>query len=369
MPQPFHLSNRGIAGARSNGGGPPLLYFGGKNKKQKLSVRRNLARVGAACLFLIVVGVRSRTAVRTTESAYNRHEQELPFGHPWRLPFDFDNALFRSREMQGICQAMDAKNFTGFDQSVKMMLSTNSKNETVPTLPTFGFLHDMEEWKRHGPSKQQLSRANNKEDPLKWQCSLPKWKECMERNFTVILMAHNLDRLKTLFAQIQKMLTDTDFKQLVAEVVLVWNGPRQIDESPVGNDLLTWAKQHDQLLRVVYPLAMGFDNDLMNRYHPDIVNVTTKAILYYDDDGPFYSFKAIQSGFELWKRHSSAQIGAMARQINYSGRQQAERDKLSPRPNDRLFVSHCDNVQDKVEYNFRYFANYDASKYSSLYDE
>jgi hypothetical protein len=131
-------------------------------------------------------------------------------------------------------------------------------------------------------------------------------------------------------------------------------------------------------VRVVYPLKMGFPNDLFNRYHPHVVVPKTKALLYYDDDGPFYSYEAIQGGFELWKRHSQAQIGAMARQITYSARQQQEqldklgrseptstqrrsRDLTKSIPADNQFISHCTNVGDQVDYQFRFFANYDAN--------
>ena len=275
--------------------------------------------------------------------------------HPWRLPLAFDNVLYRAQEMATTCQTMDT-NFTAFDKSFSMPVS---HNESLPSLPTFGLLEDVERWKMQGPSASLLKESPFYQDPAKWQCSVPNWKECREETFTVVFMAYNPDRLRSCFGQIQRMLQDEDWKTIVEEVVVVWNGPRHIDESEMGIKMLAFAAEND--LRISYPLKMGFTNDLMNRYHPDVVNVTTKAILYYDDDGPFYSFKAVQAGFELWKRHSSAQIGAMSRQINYGKRQQAERERLSPIPNDRLFISHCDNMNDQVEYNFRYFANYDAN--------
>ncbi|GKY97401.1 hypothetical protein MPSEU_000698600 [Mayamaea pseudoterrestris] len=279
----------------------------------------------------------------------------LPMSHPWRLPLAFDNVLYRAQEMAEMCRNMDA-NFSIFDKGISMPVS---QNESLPSLPTFGILDDIQKYKQQGPSSSLVERSLFYQNAEKWQCSVPKWKECNEEAFTVVFMAYNPDRLRSCFTQIRKMLQDEDWQTIVEEVVLVWNGPRHIDESHVGVEMLEFAKNNS--LRISYPLKMGFTNDLMNRYHPDVVNVTTKAILYYDDDGPFYSFKAVQAGFELWKRHSSAQIGAMARQISYGKRQQAERERLSPNPNDRLFVSHCDNMNDQVDYNFRYFANYDAN--------
>jgi hypothetical protein len=175
-------------------------------------------------------------------------------------------------------------------------------------------------------------------------------------------MAYNPDRLGMALKQIQKMFEKAEWHGLVKEVVMVWNGPRKVDESPEGVKLLEYAVHHN--VRVVYPLKMGFPNDLMNRYHPDVVQVTTKAILFYDDDGPFYSPAAVLGGFELWKRHSSAQVGAMARQIDYAPRQTIEQQAVtSGQPSDRFFVSHCTNLPepDVVDYNFRYFANFDAN--------
>jgi hypothetical protein len=176
-------------------------------------------------------------------------------------------------------------------------------------------------------------------------------------------MAYNPDRIQNLLKQIKSFLNDANWKTLIAEVVLVWNGSRDIDESKAGQELLSLTKT--MAFRVVYPLQRGLENDLMNRYHPSVVRVEqTKGILYYDDDGPFYSFEAVQSGFELWKRHSQAQMGAMSRNFVDTPRQKAELQRLQNEnptvPRDKLFVSHCTNTDDHVEYDYHYFANYDA---------
>lgn len=281
----------------------------------------------------------------STQKEVSKSEQR------WNLPVAFNNVVYRAQEMAESCQKMDT-NFTYFDKASSMPVS---HNESLASLPTFGFIDDIKRWKKGG-SVGIDQRFN---DPTSWQCSIPKWKECNEETFTVVFMAYNPDRLQTCFLQMKKMLTDSDWKTVVHEIVLVWNGPRHIDESEMGVKLLEFAKEHP--LRIAYPLKMGFENDLMNRYHPAVVNVTTKAILYYDDDGPFYTFKAVEGGFELWKRHANAQVGAMSREISLGKRQQSERNKMSSEPNDRLFTSHCDNMNDKVEYNFRYFANFDAN--------
>jgi len=71
----------------------------------------------------------------------------------------------------------------------------------------------------------------------------------------------------------------------------------------------------------------------------------------------------VRGGFELWKRHSDAQVGAMSREITYGSRQIQEHQELlgTSHADDRQFVSHCTNMGDRVDYNYKYFANYDAN--------
>ncbi len=237
-------------------------------------------------------------------------------------------------------------------------------NDTVASLPAFGIIHAINNY----PNTETKQRTDqNTSDVKVWPtCEMPPITECEETQLTVVFMAYNPDRLGITRAEIRRMFHPNVFFGLVKEVILVWNGERHIDESEDGRAFLDDALTHP--IRIVYPLKMGFPNDLMNRYHPQVVQPTTKAILYYDDDGPFYPYPAIQGGFELWKRHARAQIGAMARQITYSPRQQefklsllgAETDKKA-KPADDVFVSHCTNVDDAVDYEFHFFANYDAN--------
>jgi hypothetical protein len=271
------------------------------------------------------------------------------------LPEAYADVLYRAKEMEGHCRGLQTpENFKGFDKSFSVLFR-KGKNETpeaLAALPTFGIIDDVEGYVT--PSFD----ADNK----KWKCAKPNHKECQEENFTVVFMAYNPDRLKTALDQIRTMLEGDDWKGVVRECVIVWNGERSLSESDIGNRTLAYAADPSTSLRIVYPLRMGLPNDLMNRYHPDVVQPRTKALLYYDDDGPFYSFDAVLAGFELWKRHSSAQVGAMSREIVVGSRQRSERSAFaSSGHNDRMFVSHCDNAGDQVDYNFRYFANYDAN--------
>jgi len=188
-----------------------------------------------------------------------------------------------------------------------------------------------------------------------YECKLPPETECDETQFTVIFMAYNPDRLQKMFKQIKNMLTDRDFSQIVQEVIVVWNGERHVDETGLGKQLVDFGKDHP--LRISYPLKAGFPNDLMNRYHPRL-QVKTKAIMYYDDDGPFYSYKATLGGFELWKRNANAQIGAMARKLDLGPRAAEESKAVLNGPGDRFFVSQCPT--DELDYNYREFANFGA---------
>lgn len=266
------------------------------------------------------------------------------------LPKGFEHVLNRARkkkkECRGILQSDGVTTAGGeFDTSSSVIMFGN---ETIASLPSFGVIDDFDKW------------INNSTDK-KWHCKVPPNEECKETKFTVIFMAYNPDRLAKTFRQIRKMLDPKEFQGIVEEVVIVWNGSREVEESQAGKEVLKFASESSNPLRIAYPLKMGLPNDLMNRYNPDVVQVKTKAIMYYDDDGPFYSYDATLAGFELWKRHSSAQIGAMARQLDFGDRQLVERKRQFDGPNDRHFVSHCSNVKDKLDYNFRYFANYDAN--------
>ncbi|CAB9513166.1 exostosin 2 [Seminavis robusta] len=230
-------------------------------------------------------------------------------------------------------------------------------NMTTARLPGFGVIDALQQWQQDPQPPNHLANG-----ATNTQCQIPPENECSESQFSVIFMAYNPDRLAKFLRQIKSMLDRKDpFARIIREIILVWNGPREISESPEGQKLLEFVQQEADRLRVVYPLKEGLPNDLMNRYHPDIVKVKTKGILYYDDDGPFYSYEAVLGGFELWKRNSNAQIGAMARTIDLGPRQQAEKKHIlgSDRLNDRAFVSHC--KPDDVEYNFRYFANFEAN--------
>ena len=252
----------------------------------------------------------------------------------------FQNIINRTRHNQHRCQSPSKESIQESNEPI------NINNHTAHLKP-FGFVDAVSNYVRTDPKVIESS--------YHYKCELPPENECGETQFSVIFMAYNPDRLENLSKEIKKMLTDDEYSKMVAEVIIVWNGERHIDETDLGKKLLELGETLP--LRISYPLKAGFPNDLLNRYHPRL-EVKTKAILYYDDDGPFYATRAIRGGFELWKRNSNAQIGAMARKIDLSDRQTQESLAVSKEPNDQFFVSHCPT--DEVRYNFFTFANFDA---------
>mmetsp|Transcript_62880 Transcript_62880/g.153102 ORF Transcript_62880/g.153102 Transcript_62880/m.153102 type:complete len:559 (+) Transcript_62880:271-1947(+) len=255
----------------------------------------------------------------------------------------FRSLYRRSLTHRGTCHAV------GLDDEELDTEQKNLNNHSAH-LPQFGFLGAFEQY-----DNSDSSGGDGSSSSYPYECHLPPETECDEKQFTVIFMAYNPDRLQKMFSQIKKMLSGPDFGPLVAEVIVVWNGEREVEETPLGKTMVEYSQTHP--LRISYPLKAGFPNDLLNRYHPRL-DVKTKAIMYYDDDGPFYSFPATLGGFELWKRNSNAQIGAMARKLDLGPRQVEESKSILNGPGDRFFISQC--PADSLDYNYREFANFGA---------
>lgn len=251
-----------------------------------------------------------------------------------KLPSAFHGMIRRAKTHQKHCKALHL-----LDQNA---IPTNSDHEIH--LPQFGLLDFLEH--------RYEDHLNN----YPYQCVIPPENECEETQFTVVFMAYNPDRLEKLYNQAFKMTSNAEFEPLVREIVVVWNGERNIEETKLGQALVDLGKTKP--VRISYPLKAGFPNDLFNRYHPRL-EIKTKAIMYYDDDGPFYSAKATLGGFELWKRNSDAQIGAMARKLDLNDRQKDEKSAILNGVGDRFFVSQCPT--DQLRYNYNEFANFGAN--------
>jgi hypothetical protein len=281
---------------------------------------------------------------------------------PLQLPLALQSVLDRARHYQGHCQHVVTQQQVEQPQPQHSKKAVNASRLTNVDLPAFGIIAALEHY-----ATSTMTTTTTPDDPTiiqyEYQCQLPPETECQETQMTVIFMGYNPDRLQMMKHQIHSMLHYSDWQALVYEIVLVWNGPRKIDESKVGKLLLHYQTTFSTKFRIFYPLLEGFDNDLMNRYHPRF-QIKTKAILFYDDDGPFYSHAAVLGGFELWKRNANAEIGAMARKIDISARQEMEKKGILNGIGDRFFVSHCGSGcggSDKVVYNYHFFAQFSAN--------
>jgi len=240
-------------------------------------------------------------------------------------------------------------------------VSSDFTTQNAIDLPPFGIVSDLESYFPDSP-----------EDLTNWKCEVPPPTECDVNRFSSIFLGYNPDRLLGVKRQLRRMLSQSPYKDMVEEFILVWNNPKPLNESgKVGEELYKWSLSNvnpfdvsePNRFRLFLPIERGFSSSLMNRYHP-MIKPKSKALLYYDDDGPFYEYKAIQSNFELWKRNSNTQTGAMARAFTLSQRQQREKqdilggiDKLD----DREFVSHCRENGDEISYDYRFFENFHAN--------
>jgi hypothetical protein len=260
----------------------------------------------------------------------------------YELPAGFQNVLQRAKEMKQHCHDLHLP-----DQD-QMELLTKA-NVTVD-LPAFGVIPALESY-----------RPKTLQEATDWDCEIPPETECDETQLTAVFLGYRPDRLASFKTQVHRMVFENEEKWhgIIKEVILVWNGDRSLDETTPGRMILKWAKDDTIPLRIFYPLKEGFSNDLMNRYHPRL-GITTKAILYYDDDGPFYRVEAVISGFELWKRNANAQMGAMARRLDVGKRAEVEKDLLA-QGDEQSWVSNCRAGGDTVRYNFQYFAQTGAN--------
>jgi len=259
----------------------------------------------------------------------------------YELPLGFQHVLERAKHMQQHCNELG---LADVDQTEIL-----KRANVTADLPAFGLIHALESY-----------RPKTAKEANQWNCQLPPETECDETQFTVVFLGYRPDRLSAFKSQARRMIFENEdtWSGQIKEVILVWNGDRELTETKLGLTILKWAKDPEINFRIFYPLKEGFPNDLMNRYHPRF-NIQTKGILFYDDDGPFYRSHAVTSGFELWKRNSNAQIGAMARRLDVGHRAQVEKDAL-PR-GEREWVSNCRAGGDTVRYNFQFFAQTGAN--------
>lgn len=252
------------------------------------------------------------------------------------------------------------KPFQKMKETAEAMRSRCRKadNKTKPypvDLVDFGIIEALNNYRPKSRGEQQRG-----------ECRLPPPTECDVETFSIVVMGYCLDRRSKLKWEIWQML-EGHYGDLVEEVILIWNNNIPLDTGSLekgdgnyeaGREIVAFDRDrtYGDKFKVWYPLLDLFANDLFNRYHPELAP-RSKAVLFFDDDGPYPVPDALNAGFELWKRNSNAQVGDLGRNFKMGKRQNRERWKLVGRDvlNDRELQSHCRSSGDILEYNFAVF--------------
>ena len=279
------------------------------------------------------------------------------------------NVLIRAHRSEKSCQNQNAT--SPADVSIREPFGD------VPFLPEFGI----------GPSIERFLEkhdVNEKDQISEWgQCKLPPTTSCHVHNISIIFMAHNIHGLGSIKNNTWgNGKVDYYPKQLVDEIVLVWNGPDRasFEESVEGKGLMKLRDDGIFPLRLFVSAEHGLGNNLLNRYHP-LIAPKNEAVLFFDDDGPFFKSFTLEPGFELWKRNSARQVGSLGRrfQISTSDRRFALQmesmnmnidEVLNERESARYdidaidqqpFLPHCrTHAGDQVRYEFNSFYDFHA---------
>ncbi len=256
----------------------------------------------------------------------------------------------------------------------------------VPPLPENGVHEVLKEWLGGGS-------ASRGDYPM---CELPPAKSCDVSQYSLILMSHTVEDNKRL-GKLKNGIQNFAKRPGTAEIILVWNSERKVLTESDKKDakmLLEWDNDESHPLRIFYALENGLENNLLNRYHP-MLKPKQEAIMYFDDDGPFYDEGPMDAGFNLWKFNSDVQIGSLTRNIRYpSERMNSDQNKATDLAADHYrknawqthvhpydieavekamkennesesgyprFTPLCrDETGDDVEYNYFVFPNYKA---------
>uniref|UniRef100_A0A6U4D3B2 Glycosyl transferase 64 domain-containing protein n=1 Tax=Phaeomonas parva TaxID=124430 RepID=A0A6U4D3B2_9STRA len=167
---------------------------------------------------------------------------------------------------------------------------------------------------------------------------------CGETQFTIITMSYpGVDdaKLKFLGPQLERRAQ----WDIVAEVVMVWNGDAQnlYEREPYKKYFKDMPK---------FRVFEAKTNSLMNRYDPAI-KPKTAAIMYVDDDGPFQLYEPTKVGFERWKQVSNRQVGSLGRHTPYLAQQTGSVEPSSG------FNPFCNG--DAVTYHFKSFPDFQSN--------
>lgn len=249
----------------------------------------------------------------------------------------------------------------------------------LPLLLEGGVAPALQTWLQNS-SSDAAATATSREYPT---CYLPPSKSCNVTTYTLIIMSHTTERLQTFMDPMSSMV---DSWPGMTEVIIVWNSPRDTltnvvneKEKEYANKLLSWDTDTTHPVRIFFSLEHGLTNNLLNRYHPK-VKPKNEAVMYFDDDGPFWSKEAmIDGGLELWKRNSNVQVGGFPRNVRFLSSRMKELEKVGLQQSIDLIVKDqtnvgvddgtgppqftplCRNVTgDIVEYNYFVFPDYAA---------
>lgn len=249
----------------------------------------------------------------------------------------------------------------------------------LPMLQEGGVAYALERWLEENPMSS-LTNSNAYST-----CYLPPSKSCHTTTYTLIIMSHTTERLTVFMDPLESMIGTWPG---LTETIIVWNSPRETLTNAINNhddnkndkegkyatQLLQWDQDPSHPLRIFFSLEEGLTNNLLNRYHPKLEPIND-AVMYFDDDGPFWSKEAmVYGGLELWKRNSDVQVGGFPRNVRYLSNRMKELQKTNLQQyidiiiRDRYdyvdeihptFNPICRNVTgDHVEYNYFTFPDF-----------
>lgn len=272
------------------------------------------------------------------------------------------------------------------EHHVDTLTKSLEKATDLPPLPEGGVAVALERWLEDSASEKQAvdkTAIDNDDKNVYPTCYLPPPKSCNVSTYTLVIMSHTTERLEAFMDPLETMVNTWPG---LTEVIIVWNSPRTTLTSAsdkiqqqLATKLLSWDTDPNHPLRIFFSLEEGLANNLLNRYHPKI-QPKNEAVLYFDDDGPFFQKEAmVDSGLEMWKRNSNVQVGAFPRNIRYLSKRMKEAGKKGLMDSIDIitnnvhgdddsggvtyppFTPFCRNVTgDHVEYNYFTFPDYNA---------
>jgi len=295
-------------------------------------------------------------------NSQDKHQEAIDSIHERTI---FESIVKRAKWTEDQCNRTPSNERNSVKKSLKVATD-------LPMLPEGGVARALEKWLKENP---QLS--TNNDYPT---CYLPPPKSCNVTTYTLVIMSHTTERLQTFMDPLSSMV---DSWPGLTEIIIVWNSPRTtlVEVDKIGGKLrkyatqiLQWDRDASHPLRIFFSLEEGLKNNLLNRYHPKL-KPKNEVVMYFDDDGPFWSKEAmVYGGLELWKRNSNVQVGAFPRNIRFLSDRMKQLEKTNLQQSIDIVVndvngysgeSHatftpvCRNVTgDHVEYNYFTFPDF-----------